>query len=216
MSSGETESYNVIGLMSGTSLDGLDVAACIFHKSGNNWQYEIVAAETFGYDQIMRIKLSQAHNMSGVQLAQLHIDLGLLHGSLAKAFFQKHNFKPDFISSHGHTVFHQPEIKLTLQISSPAHIASICNKTVIADFRSQDVARGGQGAPLVPVDKQARSPHNAGPHHFEGGLLYRVLCLICGEADRVRGVSTVYGGHHVRGSSRGRIMLSVLRAICIE
>jgi anhydro-N-acetylmuramic acid kinase len=151
MSSGETESYNVIGLMSGTSLDGLDVAACIFHKSGNNWQYEIVAAETFGYDQIMRIKLSQAHNMSGVQLAQLHIDLGLLHGSLAKAFFQKHNFKPDFISSHGHTVFHQPEIKLTLQISSPAHIASICNKTVIADFRSQDVALGGQGAPLVPV-----------------------------------------------------------------
>jgi anhydro-N-acetylmuramic acid kinase len=147
----DEKSYRVIGLMSGTSLDGLDIAGCDFTYHEGSWHYRIHCAETIGYDAVMKERLMRAHLNSALELAKLHVDLGMLHGHLTKSFIEKNNFIPDFVSSHGHTVFHQPEIKLTLQISSPAHIASICNKTVIADFRSQDVALGGQGAPLVPV-----------------------------------------------------------------
>jgi anhydro-N-acetylmuramic acid kinase len=144
-------SYRVIGLMSGTSLDGLDIAGCTFTLHEGTWHYQIHCAETIAYEAQMKERLLHAHEISALELAKLHVDLGMLHGTLTKKFIEKNNFNPDFISSHGHTVFHQPEIKLTLQIGSPAHIASICNKMVIADFRSQDVALGGQGAPLVPV-----------------------------------------------------------------
>lgn len=143
--------YHVIGLMSGTSLDGLDIAGCVFTRIGERWEFEIVCAETINYHDDLKTKLARAHVSGAFDLAKLHVDLGILHGKLTKTFIDKHNFSPDFISSHGHTVFHQPGIRLTLQIGSPAHIAAICNTTVVADFRSADVALGGHGAPLVPV-----------------------------------------------------------------
>lgn len=147
----DEKSYRVIGLMSGTSLDGLDIAGCSFTYHEGSWQYRIHCAETIGYNGLMKERLMLAHLTSALELATLNVDLGVLHGHLTKSFIEKNDFTPDFISSHGHTVFHQPEKKLTLQIGSPAHIASLCGKTVVADFRSQDLALGGQGAPLVPV-----------------------------------------------------------------
>jgi anhydro-N-acetylmuramic acid kinase len=142
--------YSAIGLMSGTSLDGLDIAYCTF-KRDERWHFELHSATTISYDNTWRERLRSAHNLSGLELAQLHVDLGKQHGDWVKAFIQQHALHVDFIASHGHTVFHQPHLGLTLQIGSAAHIAASTGVDVVADFRTTDVAHGGQGAPLVPV-----------------------------------------------------------------
>ena len=143
--------YAVIGLMSGTSLDGLDVAACIYQHDENKWTFEVLEAQTYKYDDAWTSRLQNADQLSGLDLAMLNVELGALHGEWVKEFIDNSGFKADFISSHGHTVFHQPERSLTLQIGSPAHIAATTRLPVVADFRTKDVALGGQGAPLVPI-----------------------------------------------------------------
>lgn len=142
--------YVVAGLMSGTSLDGLDIALCKFTFE-KKWSFEILAAKTFDYHVDWKKILSEAHLCSGIELTQLHIEIGKLHGDWTKSFLVSSNIKTDFISSHGHTIFHQPEKSLTLQIGSAPHIAAATNLPVVADFRTTDVALGGQGAPLVPI-----------------------------------------------------------------
>jgi anhydro-N-acetylmuramic acid kinase len=146
----ELHRYHVIGLMSGTSLDGLDMAYCTF-KRDESWHFELHTAKTVTYDNTWRDRLRSAHALSGLALSQLHVDLGILHGAWVKEFIQSHSLNVDFIASHGHTIFHQPQLGLTLQIGSPAHIAAATGMDVIADFRTTDVAHGGQGAPLVPI-----------------------------------------------------------------
>lgn len=143
--------YTVIGLMSGTSLDGLDIAACRFIEVEGGWQFEIIDAITKEYSTEWKSKLFLAHQRSGAELARLNAELGQLHGNWVKDFLQTQNTSFDFIASHGHTVFHQPEFSFTTQIGSAPHIAIATNIPVIADFRTIDVARGGQGAPLVPI-----------------------------------------------------------------
>jgi len=142
--------YKVLGLMSGTSLDGLDIAYCFFEWTGR-WSFEIHAAETFSYDDVWRNRLANAQTLSGIELATLHVDLGKLHGHLVHQFLKMHSIKPDFIASHGHTVFHQPQLGVTVQIGSAPHIAAAAGLDVVCDFRTMDVALGGQGAPLVPI-----------------------------------------------------------------
>jgi anhydro-N-acetylmuramic acid kinase len=146
----ELRTYRAIGLMSGTSLDGLDIAYCTFY-CGSSWSFELHHAATIPYDEEWRKRLREAHTLSGRELAQLNVELGIQHGKWVADFIERHEAKVDFIASHGHTVFHQPEAGLTLQIGSPAHIVSEAGCDVIADFRTTDVARGGQGAPLVPI-----------------------------------------------------------------
>lgn len=142
--------YRALGLMSGTSLDGLDIAHCTF-KRDDRWHFELHAATTISYDERWRERLRSAHTLSGLELAQLHVDLGMLHGAWVKEFMQEHTLQLDFIASHGHTIFHQPHLGTTLQIGSAPHIAAATEVDVIADFRTTDVALGGQGAPLVPI-----------------------------------------------------------------
>lgn len=142
--------YLAVGLMSGTSLDGLDVALCKFYYD-EYWKFEILQAETFEYDTTWRNRLLQAYESDAPALAQLHADLGKYHGALTDSFIKKSGFKPDIIASHGHTIFHQPENGFTVQIGSAPHIAAATGITVVADFRTSDVALGGQGAPLVPI-----------------------------------------------------------------
>jgi anhydro-N-acetylmuramic acid kinase len=142
--------YRVIGLMSGTSLDGLDIAYCTFTR-GDRWQFELIDATTFSYDEHWRGRLRNAHALSGMELTQLHVDLGVLHGACVKSFMDSRSAQVDFIASHGHTVFHQPHLGVTLQIGSAAQIAAAAGVDVIADFRTTDVSHGGQGAPLVPI-----------------------------------------------------------------
>ncbi|MFI5149803.1 MAG: anhydro-N-acetylmuramic acid kinase [Bacteroidia bacterium] len=143
--------YTVIGLMSGTSLDGLDIACCEFRMIKNKWTWHIVKAETVTYTRSMKNRLEQAPNEPAAKLLQMHHWFGAWQGEQVKKFIEKHILKPDLVCAHGHTVFHQPQNGLTLQIGSGAGLAAACCIETVTDFRSLDVALGGQGAPLVPI-----------------------------------------------------------------
>jgi anhydro-N-acetylmuramic acid kinase len=143
--------YKVIGLMSGTSLDGLDIAFCHFSYDGKSWNYSIERAETIPYDQPMKSWLQGLEKTDAVTFQQAHTEFGSYLGKQVKDFIRKNNIEADLIASHGHTIFHQPEKHFTVQIGSGNEIAAITGLPVVYDFRSLDVALGGQGAPLVPV-----------------------------------------------------------------
>lgn len=143
--------YNVIGLMSGTSLDGLDIAFCQFSESGGKWSYMILKAETLVYPDFWKEKLRNADKLSAVDLLLLNNEFGYFLGNKSLEFIEKYNLNADFISSHGHTVFHQPDKKFTYQIGNGDCISAISKLNVVCDFRTHDVALGGQGAPLVPI-----------------------------------------------------------------
>jgi len=143
--------YSAIGLMSGTSLDGLDICYVKFSKS-ENWSFEILSAETISYDETWKLKLQNATQISAEDLLALDKEFGFFLGEKTQEFISKNNIiNIDVIASHGHTVFHQPQRKFTLQIGDGRAIKILTNKTVVYDFRSQDVLLGGNGAPLVPI-----------------------------------------------------------------
>ena len=143
--------YFAIGLMSGTSLDGLDICYVKFSKS-ENWSFEILSAETISYDETWKLKLQNATQISAEDLLALDKEFGFFLGEKTQEFISKNNIiNIDVIASHGHTVFHQPQRKFTLQIGDGRAIKILTNKTVVYDFRSQDVLLGGNGAPLVPI-----------------------------------------------------------------
>ncbi len=141
----------IIGLMSGTSLDGLDIAACRFELNEGCWNYTILHAETVVYSDDWRVRLAEVENSTALEFVQTDIEYGHLLGRLTRGFIETHQIRPDFIASHGHTVFHQPAKKITCQIGRGSAIAAETGFPVVCDFRSLDVALGGQGAPLVPV-----------------------------------------------------------------
>lgn len=148
----------VLGLMSGTSLDGLDLAFCRFELVKGTWHYRIVEAETIPYTRDWQQRLQMLDRLSAGDLALADVELGHLMGKLAKEFIDKHRLKPGFISSHGQTIFHQPHLKWTTQIGNGAAIAAETGLPVVCDFRSTDVALGGQGAPLVPIGDRLLFP----------------------------------------------------------
>ena len=144
--------YTAIGLMSGTSLDGLDIALCHFEKSPNNhWKWEILEAETKSYPDRIKTNLKDAIRLSSLDLHLLDVELGKWMGKAVAQFIEQHDVSIDFIASHGHTVFHLPEKQMTLQIGNPHFIHANTHLPVISDLRSLDLAKGGQGAPLVPI-----------------------------------------------------------------
>lgn len=143
--------YHVIGLMSGTSLDGLDIAYCNFKYDGLKWSFKIMEAETIQYTNQWANRLKNLSQQNAFEYVKTHVEYGHILGAFVNRFIKKYQLKPDFISSHGHTIFHQPDLKVTSQIGDGAAIASHCNIPVVCDFRTLDVALGGQGAPLVPI-----------------------------------------------------------------
>jgi len=146
------KTYNVVGLMSGTSLDGLDIAYCTFIFNRNKWQYSINCAETIKYDKQWQLKLKNASHFTAEKLLQSHSEYGIFLGKKVQAFIKKNNIKEiDIISSHGHTIFHQPAKGVTFQLGNGASIASVTGIKIVCDFRTLDVALNGQGAPLVPI-----------------------------------------------------------------
>jgi anhydro-N-acetylmuramic acid kinase len=149
---------SVIGTMSGTSLDGLDIVGAEFEKKETSWEYTIMAAETIDYDEEWRNRLRNAHSLPGEDLIRLHNEYGIFTGYMVNKFIKKYLFLPDLIASHGHTVFHQPQKKLTFQAGNGNYIAAESKIPVVYDFRSGDVALGGQGAPLVPVGDRLLFP----------------------------------------------------------
>ena len=143
--------YNVIGLMSGTSLDGTDLVFCSLHVIRGEWKYNIRHAETIPYPDSWKNRLQLLPNGSAFDFALTDTDYGHYLGRLIRDFIERHKIHPDFIASHGHTIFHDPALRLTSQIGNGAAIAAETGLPVINDFRSLDVALGGQGAPLVPI-----------------------------------------------------------------
>lgn len=141
--------------MSGTSLDGLDIAFCHFEFKNKRWRYSIKAAETFKYTAEWKNKLAKAHFLSGEKLIELHAAYGKFIGEQCNKFIaKKKTGKPDLIASHGHTIFHQPEKKFTFQLGDGNAIHAATNLPVAFDFRGLDIALGGEGAPLVPIGDQ--------------------------------------------------------------
>lgn len=138
--------------MSGTSLDGLDICYAQFIRNEDAWDFHILSSETIPYSADWEQSLRNATHLSSEELLQLNVDYGFFLGEKIQEFVTKYNIEnPDLVASHGHTVFHQPNKKFTLQIGDGRAIKSKINTTVIYDFRSQDVILGGNGAPLVPI-----------------------------------------------------------------
>ena len=148
------ENYNVIGVMSGTSLDGVDLAYISFQKVAH-WDFQILQCETVSYSEEWIKLLKEAINFSKNDLIKINVEYTNLLSSYILDFIAKNKIVAiDAVCSHGHTVLHQPNKGYTLQIGNLPRMASILNLPVVCDFRVQDVAFGGQGAPLVPIGDQ--------------------------------------------------------------
>lgn len=150
--------YNVLGIMSGTSLDGVDVAHCIFDKNGA-WKFEIKASETYSYPADWLTKLKDLVKLNLDELRELDEEYTVFLSEVIQKFITEHNINGlDAICSHGHTALHQPENKLTYQVGNLPKLATLLNATVVCDFRVEDVELGGQGAPLVPIGDELLFP----------------------------------------------------------
>lgn len=149
----QKDTYSVVGIMSGTSVDGIDLCACKFTYD-KQWTFKIVEAETVSYSSQWKSKLIEAENCSGRQLTQINCEYGRFLGRIARQFIERKKLTIDLIASHGHTIFHQADKGYTLQIGHGAYICSEVDLPTISDFRSQDIAEGGQGAPLVPFGEK--------------------------------------------------------------
>lgn len=140
-----------IGVMSGTSLDGLDICYAHFFLQEQNWSFKIVDAYTISYCKRLQQELKNAESLDGRELMALDARYGKWIGEAISKFISKLHNDVDIIGSHGHTVFHEPTRGFSTQIGNGAHIAAATGIPCVCNFRSGDVARGGQGAPLVPI-----------------------------------------------------------------
>jgi anhydro-N-acetylmuramic acid kinase len=145
--------YNVVGLMSGTSLDGLDLCLCSFtFNPTGKWKYSVTKAETTPYDRFWQQALMHASSLTGSELIRLDRQYGAWLGEQVKQFLS--GLPAHFVASHGHTVFHMPSKGITFQLGAGAALHAVCGLAVVCDFRSIDVAFGGEGAPLVPAGER--------------------------------------------------------------
>lgn len=144
--------YHIIGVMSGTSLDGIDLAEMELTYSNNRWSFQLQHCETVSYSQEWREKLRNGINLPEQELYQLDVDYTQKLSEEILSFIQRNKIQNlDAVCSHGHTILHQPDEGITYQIGNRPEIAKIIGQTVVCDFRVQDVQLGGQGAPLVPI-----------------------------------------------------------------
>lgn len=146
------KTYKVIGLMSGSSLDGVDIAFCEFsleNKEVTDWK--ILHAETIPFNEMWQARLINLPHQNAMAFSKTHTYFGHYMGELANNFLEKYAIEPDLIASHGHTIFHNPDQRLTVQIGDGAALAMKTGYPVINNFRAQDIAIGGEGAPLAPI-----------------------------------------------------------------
>ena len=148
--------YRAIGLMSGSSLDGLDITSVEFEETRGEWKYEIKAADCIAYDKAWTEKLQTAKSLNAFDYLYLHSTYGKYIGEQVNAFIDTHQLhhKVQLITSHGHTVFHAPDKGFTAQLGDGAAIAAITEINVVSDLRALDVALKGQGAPIVPMGEK--------------------------------------------------------------
>ena len=148
--------YRAIGLMSGSSLDGLDIAYVHFHENAGNWSFDMEHADCYPYTAEWTNKLQSAVQLNALDYQLLHTEYGHYLGEQVNAFINIHQlqYQVQLIASHGHTVFHVPGKKMTAQLGDGAAIAAQTGIPVVSDLRALDIALGGQGAPIVPIGDQ--------------------------------------------------------------
>ncbi|MGG9971315.1 anhydro-N-acetylmuramic acid kinase [Ferruginibacter sp. SUN002] len=152
--------YRAIGIMSGSSLDGLDIAYVVFEETGGKWNYEIIQGECIAYTDEWTNKLKTAIDLSALNYQLLHTAYGHYIGEKINEFITANNLehKVHLIASHGHTTFHVPAKKMTAQLGDGAAIAATTKLPVVSDLRNLDIAFGGQGAPIVPIGHKLLFP----------------------------------------------------------
>lgn len=152
--------YNVVGLMSGSSLDGLDIAFARFEEGAGKWRFDMEETSCVPYPEVWKKNLSGLTNLSARDYLLMHSAYGHYLGSCVNDFLEEKNlaYQIQLIASHGHTAFHLPTRHMTAQIGDGAAIAAVTGIRTITDFRSTDVALGGQGAPVVPIGEKLLFP----------------------------------------------------------
>jgi anhydro-N-acetylmuramic acid kinase len=152
--------YKVIGLMSGSSLDGLDIAYTHLHENAGKWEYQIVHAVCYPYPAGWGERLAAAGLLSALDYQLLHTDYGHWLGEQVLRFINDYDlaYQVQLIASHGHTVFHLPAQRMTAQLGDGAALAATTGINVVSDLRAMDLALGGQGAPIVPVGEKLLLP----------------------------------------------------------
>ncbi len=148
--------YRAIGVMSGSSLDGLDIAFAEFQENAGKWSYEIKLADCYSYNSDWIQKLKTATSLNAIDYQLLHIEYGHYLGQQINKFIDENNlhYQVALISSHGHTTFHVPAKRMTAQLGDGAAIAAETQLPVVTDLRALDLAFGGQGAPIVPIGEK--------------------------------------------------------------
>jgi anhydro-N-acetylmuramic acid kinase len=159
--------YKVIGLMSGSSLDGLDLAYVLLQErvptstsAPRTWEFHLLHSATYPYDEIWRQRLASAPGLSALDYQLLHVEYGAWLGEQVLRFIEEHglHYNVQLIASHGHTAFHWPARRMTAQLGDGAAIAAITRINVVSDLRAMDLALGGQGAPIVPIGERLLLP----------------------------------------------------------
>jgi anhydro-N-acetylmuramic acid kinase len=148
--------YRVIGLMSGSSLDGLDIAYVHLQEISGKWNYEIISSACYPYQKEWIQNLRTATSLTALEYQLLHVAYGHYLGRKVNQFISEYNlqYQVQLISSHGHTIFHFPEKKMTAQLGDGAALAITTGINVVSDLRAIDMALGGQGAPIVPIGEK--------------------------------------------------------------
>jgi anhydro-N-acetylmuramic acid kinase len=155
--------YRAIGVMSGSSLDGLDIAMVEFEEQGGKWNYAIKHTACYTYEKDMRNRLRNSTSLNASDYELLHFDYGYYIGEKLNEFIKEYHldYRVSLIASHGHTSFHEPSHKMTAQLGHGAAIAAVTKLPVVTDLRALDIALGGQGAPIVPIGEKLLMPdHN--------------------------------------------------------
>ena len=145
--------YKTIGVMSGSSLDGVDLAYCHFEEENGQWTYDILEAETIPFPAKWELRLRKLLAQDALTFIKTHTYFGHYLGDTLNDFIARHELKGkvQFIASHGHTIYHEPEKMLTSQIGDGAAISAKTGLPVVCNFRTCDVALKGEGAPIVPI-----------------------------------------------------------------
>lgn len=148
--------YKVIGLMSGSSLDGLDIAFVQLQENGGKWSYAILQADCYEYSSTWITRLKNAIQLNALDYQLLHTEFGHYLGKQVNIFIDRNNLhhQVDLISSHGHTTFHLPEKLMTAQLGDGAAVAAETQLPVVTDLRAMDIAFTGEGAPIVPIGEK--------------------------------------------------------------
>jgi len=148
--------YRAIGVMSGSSLDGLDIAFAEFQENAGKWNYDIKKADCYSYTDAWVDKLKSAISLAALDYQLLHIDYGHYVGQQVNKFIDENDlhYQVALVSSHGHTTFHVPSKKMTAQLGDGASIAAETQLPVVTDLRAIDLAFSGQGAPIVPIGEK--------------------------------------------------------------